>query len=387
MKFRFWEKEAPAPAGAAVAAVQTSRRVEGSWERGLPVPLRPGEASLYEGLREAVPIIDAALQKIVRLTAGFRLVCDDPRGQELLDSFRKEVPVGNGGRGLDSFLSGYLMSLLTYGSAVGEMVLSPEGDRIGALYLSDLRELELRRGENPLETEILVAGPGGGRPLEFPELVFFSTLNPEPGEVVGRSLLRGLPFLSSVLMEIYRAMGENFKRIGALRYAVTVKPEAGCDPQVIAEAVAKEWSGAMAASSQGEIRDFVAVGDVQIKVIGADNQYIDTQVPVRQILEQIVAKTGLPPFLLGLSWSTTERMSRQQADILTTELESYRSILTPVAERICRMALDLAGAPGKAEIVWECISLQDETEEASARYTNAQAALLEYELREKEGLK
>ncbi len=366
--------------------MQTSRRA-GEWGRGFPAPLRPGEAALYEGLREAVPIIDAALQKIVRLTAGFRVVCSDPRGQAFLDRFRKEVPAGSGCRGLDGFLSGYLMSLLTYGSAAGEMVLAPTGDRIGALYLSDLRDLEIRRGENPLEAELLLAGPGGGVPLPYPELVFFSALNPEPGEAAGRSLLRGLPFLSSVLMEIYRAMGENFRRVGALRYAVTVKPEPGSDAQGVADAVAREWSGAMEAAGQGELRDFVAVGDVSIRVIGADNQFIDTEIPVRQLLEQIVAKTGLPPFLLGLSWSTTERMSRQQADILTTELESYRSILTPVAERICRMALDLAGLPGEVGIEWESISLQDEVEAANARYTNARAALLERELKEKEGSK
>ena len=59
-----------------------------------------------------------------------------------------------------------------------------------------------------------------------------------------------------------------------------------------------------------------------IKVIGADNQVLDSQVPVRQMLEQIVAKLGVPPFLLGLSWSTTERMSAQQADLLTSELST-----------------------------------------------------------------
>lgn len=64
----------------------------------------------------------------------------------------------------------------------------------------------------------------------------------------------------------------------------------------------------------------MAVGDVSIKVIGADNQWIDTEVPVRQMLEQIVAKLSIPPFMLGLSWSTTERMSKQQADGLTSEL-------------------------------------------------------------------
>lgn len=380
MKMNWFRRKAEAPPE--VAAVQTARRAgEGLWG-SLPVPLRPAEAGLYEGLREAVPIIDAALQKIVRLSAGFRLRCSTGEGQRLLDRFRREVPVGSGGVGLDRFLSGYLMSLLTYGSAVGEMVLSPGGDRVAALYLSDLRDLSLRRGKNPLETEILLERPGGAVPLPYPELVLFSALDPEPGEAAGRSLLRGLPFLSSVLMEIYRAVGENFRRIGAVRYAVTVKPEPGTDAQGVAEAVAREWSGAMAASGRGEIRDFVAVGDVQIRVIGADNQFIDTQVPVRQILEQIVAKTGLPPFLLGLSWSTTERMSRQQADILTTELESYRGILTPVAERICRMVLDLAGVPGEVEVLWDNISLQDETELAQARYVNAQAAILEQKLKE-----
>lgn len=75
---------------------------------------------------------------------------------------------------------------------------------------------------------------------------------------------------------------------------------------------------------QGAVRDFVAVGDVDIKVIGADSQVLDSEVPVRQILEQLIARTGIPPFLLGLSWSSTERMSAQQADLLTSEITAIR---------------------------------------------------------------
>ena len=67
----------------------------------------------------------------------------------------------------------------------------------------------------------------------------------------------------------------------------------------------------------GSVRDFVAVGDVDIKVIGGDAPILDSQVPVRQVLEQIVAKTSIPPFMLGLNWNSTERMSAQQADNLT----------------------------------------------------------------------
>lgn len=63
---------------------------------------------------------------------------------------------------------------------------------------------------------------------------------------------------------------------------------------------------------------------------------MDSDIPVRQLLEQIVAKLGLPPFLLGLSWSSTERMSSQQADILTSELEAYRRLLNPMLEQFAR---------------------------------------------------
>jgi predicted nucleic acid-binding OB-fold protein len=94
---------------------------------------------------------------------------------------------------------------------------------------------------------------------------------------------------------------------------------------------------------------------------------------VRQILEQLVAKTGLPPFLLGLNWSTTERMSVQQADILTSELWAIRRTVQPVVEKICRTYLAMEGMDDRLEIVWDEISLQDMTEQAKAELYKAQA--------------
>ena len=131
MKKWFTKKYPPALSPpVAVTALQTGGRGAG-WEGALPQPLRPPEAAVYEGLREAVPIVDAALQKIVRLTAGVQVTCSHPAGQRYLDRFIREVPVGAGGTGLETFLSGYLMSLLTYGNAVGEMVPRSEERRVG----------------------------------------------------------------------------------------------------------------------------------------------------------------------------------------------------------------------------------------------------------------
>ena len=143
--------------------------------------------------------------------------------------------------------------------------------------------------------------------------------------------------------------------------------------------IAQEWSAAMQAGRDGAVRDFVCAGDVGIRTIGADNQILDSEVPVRQILEQLVAKTGIPPFLLGLSWSSTERMSSQQADILTSEIAAIRRSLEPVAERVCEWWLRLKGYDDRVKVDWLDVNLQDEESEARAALYRAQARAMEEE--------
>ena len=106
--------------------------------------------------------------------------------------------------------------------------------------------------------------------------------------------------------------------------------------------------------------------------IGADNQMLDSEIPVRQLMEQIVAKTGLPPFMLGLNWSTSERMAQQQTDVLTSELWHYRRILTPVIMKIAGMFLRMNGFAPDCRVEWDEISLLDGTEQAKAFYYRAQ---------------
>ena len=129
-------------------------------------------------------------------------------------------------------------------------------------------------------------------------------------------------------------------------------------------------------TKSGSVRDFVAVGDVEIKVIGAECEIPDCQAPVRLLLEQLIAQTGIPPFLLGLNWSSTERMSSQQADIMTSELTALRRTLTPVVEKICRLWMRLQGLDAAFQVEWEPINLQDQVEMAKAELYRQQAAQL-----------
>ena len=340
------------------------------------IPLGGGEERMYRELREAIPVLDAAVGKLVRLSGGFAVQCRNAYAQEKLDRFLRTVPCGRAQVGMDSFLSGFVDSLLTYGRAVGEMVVAD--GHLEAVCWGDVTRLEAAEGDNPLD--VVLYGPddrGLLRPLPYPHLLLFTTLNPEPAHPYGVSLFRGMPFLADILMKIYATIGSNWERAGNVRYSVICKGGEELDANQIQERgaqVAREWAKAMEDGKSGTVRDFVAVGDVEIKVIGGDAPIPDSQVPVRQILEQLVAKTGLPPFLLGLNWSTTERMSTQQADILTSELWALRRSVEPVVRKVCSTFLALEGLDDRVEILWNDISLQDITQEAQAELYKAQAA-------------
>lgn len=346
-----------------------------------------GERRLYRQLREAIPIVDAAIGKLVRLMGEFRVVCDNREAETGIQAFLDQVQVNGCQTGVTEFISCFFSQLLTYGTAVGEIVLTASGTEIGALYNADLDDLEFRRDATPLHWTLCRKTQENELcPVPYPDLIVTAALNPPHGNAYGVSLLRGLPFVSDILMRIYHSIGVNWDRVGNVRFAVTYKPSNDtidrANAKEHAQQMAAEWSRAM--QPGGQISDFVAVGDVNVKVIGADNQILDSDVPVRQLLEQIVAKLGIPPFLLGLSWSSTERMSSQQADILTSELDSYRKIITPTVQKICSLWMQLHGYDSPFSIEWDHITLQDAVNLADARLKNAQAAQIEESLAKEE---
>lgn len=359
--------------------VQTARNAN-TFDNHFSVELN--EKLLYDNIRYAVPLIDASICKIVRLTGGFSVTCSDGKYQSLLDSFIENVPVGANGNSLGTFIDCFLDSLLTYGNAIGEILVDRNTNKVVGLSNGNVADVEIKFGNSPLEKEYYLKGER--QPISMPQLILFSSINNMGGELLGRSVLRGLPTLSSILLRIYECIGQNFDRIGNVRYAVTYKPSSDSSDKMFSKEramqIAKEWADGMNYSQHGQVRDFITVGDVSIKAIGSDNQMVDTEVPVKQLLEQLLSKLSIPPFLLGLSWSSTERMSSQQADMLTSELEYYRRMLTPTIKKVCQAYLRSLGSTADVTVNWININLQDEVELADARLKNAQALQIETQL-------
>ena len=345
------------------------------------VPMSARQVELYRSIREAVPIVDAAIWKLVRLCGGVGVKAADPAAQKGLERFWKTVDAGWGQRGVQAFLDRYLDDLFTCGQGVGEIVLDGEGRSIAAVLSADPTQVEARVGKSPLDFALYRRGLGAPELLPYQKLLLFTPFQPTGEEPCGVSLLHSMPFLTGILLKIFQATGQNWERAGNLRYAVVCRPgeEDGAFAQERCQQLASEWSSAMQATRAGAVRDFVAVGDVDIKVIGADGPVLDAQVPVRQILEQLVSRTGIPPFMLGLSWSSTERMSAQQADLLTSEITAIRRSLEPMLCRIAELWLRLNGYDDEVEVVWEDINLQDLVEEARAQLYRMQAEALRKE--------
>lgn len=338
---------------------------------------------LYKTLREAVPVIDAALLKITRLIGTFDVECSTKEATESLRRFLCDVKVNNSSNGIMQFLYVYLDQMLTYGTAVSEIVMSKDNTRISALYNADLSDIELVKDDKTLDTKIYVNNRDGSKTLvQHPERLCIGVMNPQPSEVYGTSVLKGLPYISSILLKIFNTIGVNFERVGNVRFAVNYRPDKaeGVSTKKRVQEIADQWGKAM--RDKTSVCDFVSVGDVSVKVIGADSQVLSCDIEIKHLLEQIVSKLSIPPFLLGFSWSSTERMSSVQADILTSELEFYRTLLNPAIRKICRCYLRMSGYCDDFFINWSNINLQDETQLAQARLDNARAMQIESELSE-----
>ena len=87
---------------------------------------------IYYSLREGIPIIDSAINKIVRLMGGFEFKTGNDAVDEELNSFFSTINVGGNQHGIYAFVDNYMDQLLTYGSAVGEMLI--DGNNFFALY-------------------------------------------------------------------------------------------------------------------------------------------------------------------------------------------------------------------------------------------------------------
>jgi hypothetical protein len=342
-----------------------------------PLPLET-ELQLYHDMRRSFPVLDTAVTRLVQL-------CGQPRVEgpaavrEELQRWMDCVPAGPGQRGLGSWLETHLDQMLVYGKAVGRIEPARSRREVAAVYNVDPREVRLEMTCDPLLLRVLRRPPGCLEWAELPPSLTLLSLHAPQGSAHGTSLLRSLPFVAETLSTIQNATGQVWQRVGAPSFHVNWTPEPGTpDPQgsysnSVTTSMEQTFREMMAARKHGEVRDFFTSGNVSISLIGPNGEVMAVQEPFRVFMEQMVAVTGLPPWLLGLHWSSTERLSVQQADLLVANIEALRREVQPQLDYLLDVRQKLRGAAGRFRVVWTPVNLRDATEQARAEAWAEQA--------------
>jgi hypothetical protein len=360
---------------AGLPATLTGRMAGGA--RGfVPVDGR-GSFALYRQMRGAFPVLDVAITKLARLVGHVEVVGPEAVRREV-EEWMARVRVNALGEGLDTWLQIHLDAMMQYGRGVGEIVPNRGRTDVFALTNLDPASIELRTVPGaPLALEVVQWQ--AGRRVTIPEpYLLFSAHNPRGDDPHGASLYRALPLAAEALSVIENATVQVWRRMGAPPYHVNWRPEErfqdpdGSLTEAAVQRMQEQFTAAMEARASGEVRDFFSAGEVTVDVIGNKNALFDIQQPFRAFAEQIVAATGLPSWMFGFHWSTTETLSVQQADMILANVTALRRAVQPAIERVLDLRQRLRGAPA-VSVAWSPVNLRDLTEQARGEAWREQA--------------
>ncbi len=338
---------------------------------------------LYQVIREAIPVLDVAVLKIVRLIGDFRYIAENARDQQLLDDFKQSVKVGWFQQGLNFWLKQLNDSALSLGMGFGELVPLASNSGVHRLKIAHAQNFRfMRDSDNRLVLGTVQRGGMKPRQLAFPDYVYYLAFDVRNGSPQGVSLFYSLPFVVQIYTRIEKAIENTIWRVGDPTFIAVVKGSKFAkyaEVKQAKDAFLTELTEVNKDRRQSKVRDIgVATpneSDFELKVLGEGAEMLDIKVPSRIILEQIIAKTELFPYMFGLyDWNSNFRMSSDQADMLVSNINSYRKQNDPIIRKVTDQFLTLSGHAGvKYTVEWDPVNLMDEKEMANARALNATA--------------
>lgn len=415
---RNWFTASKSSTPASSALVRASAAM-GPWQEQLngyiPRKVNPW---YYEGLREALGILDGALCRLVTVDG---IIGVEGGNDKLVQTIQRElidnIPVSDLQGGLQAFYSGQGNELYEQGFTVGEMIMDRRGRELVGLRVADSKGVLFQRdhsgllqtwyqppmpnargrrdGTDAVETVMrntvqqhsVSVIQGKGYTLLTPERMVYSVFNPENDQPYGVSLLRGIEFVSQILLKMHNATGQAWERFGDPVFHVNYKTKNRALKDDALETrrqkLANSLAAALTAKKGGNSADFVtAVGaddDITVTIIGSEGQALEIEMPARHLLEQMLAKFGLPAWMLGMQFSTAERMADNQAEVVLQESKTRFAARTPGLNRLVETWMrgrGLTWRPGDWQLVQHLPNLRDELKRAQAGFLNAQTQMM-----------
>jgi len=342
------------------------------------IPIREDYALNYK-IREAIPMIDAAILRLKDLV-GFPEVEASERVKRDIDVFLRDLPVNRIQFGGETWLRSHLDNAYTFGRAHTEILLTADRRDVFGLVEVYTPTCGLRPTFDGFAVNVVQYQYGGGVPLTLvPELLLTSVHDFRGDDPNGNSLIASLPFVSQILIKMYDSMRQQWERFGTPNLWINWEPpDTWNDPEgTQSAAILAPMQQALYQSdvdrANGKIRHFWTTGKIGLQVMGAQGEVLEFETTARHFAEQIDAKTGIPPFMLGFSWSSTERMSTAQAKVLTEVIQASRMMVEPQIRQLITLHQRLTGRTGPFSLVWPEVSLIDLIDQARAEWMTQQS--------------
>src|SRR6185437_4596539 len=262
--------------------------------------------------------------------------------------------------------------------------LPPMPNTYGRRDGTDAIEHVLRNNGRQLNAQVI---QGKGYTLLDPARIVYASFNHENDQPYGVSLLRGIEFVGQILLKMHNATGQAWDRFGdpIFHIAYKTKNRALKDGSLDKRRaqLANDLQTALNAKRSGNSADFTtavaADDDVAVSIIGGDGKVLSIEMPARHMLEQVLAKVGLPPWMLGIQLGTAERMADNQAEVVLQESKTRWEARGPGLNRVVETWLrgrGLTWRPGDWKLVQNLPNLRDELKRAQAAFLNAQTQMM-----------
>jgi hypothetical protein len=371
------------------AASQTRNSAGSSWGHAFSeyAPEKQN-IGLLRNLRSNIPILNAAIIKRQLLVGSYQFETFGDKGlKEKLDLFSENVNVNWLGQGLATWWMELMDSADECGGGYGELVPVKSGTDVHRLKTCRAEDFRFMFEKETGRVRIAVKDEFSFLPvpLEKEEFIYYLAFNQRDGSPQGYPLLWGLPFVGQIFLRIMKSWDNSAWRFADPSMMVIVKGGKGQDAGSVNATKAEvlnSISSIMKLKRRGQTADVGGAvaegGDVKVEFLGGDQVIDSMEIPVKNILEQIVSATHIPPSLFGLSWATgtgAGTTTQGQVDILISLINKQRERIGYLLDRVLGTYLTMTGSSGKKfKLEWDEINLQDEVRTAQARKFNAEAS-------------
>ncbi len=389
----------------------------------------------YEMLREGIPIFDAAIRRLTSLNGTLKIFGDNMNIVKKLEDFCTYVPVNDTQKGILAYSTSVDDEVFEQGFSLSELVVKDNLKEIDSLRVADSKFIVYHLNKEGRAEPWYIYPSSGVRsytdPKELAQLILNATynqslsifgvgtevkLNPtnkfyfsignENMDPYGVSIMRSCEFVSQLLVTIQNSELLNWERFGNPPFHILYRAGAGARLQGLQsqakdgkspldtrrEKLESDFQATMNSKMTGKTVDFIqaidASSELTISIIGAQDKILEVQYPVRMILEQVVAKTGLPEWMLGMKWGSTQGMTTHEVEMILQDTEIRQLNKLPEMLRLMSMVLTFYGETWKTiaknenetgdwGVAFDTPNLRNMTEVARARFLNAQAAMME----------